>query len=185
MSVKPDIYIPPNHYWSSLKLRRSYLRSHVIFSIQALDHAPRGCCLLSTSHSLGILVLQRTGCHWQAFSYHRCSSHIRNLIHGYRYCPPRYLVTLSLSLSASFNRAYTFGPHPVVLQTTSLYHCRSTVPSSLPQSSQSLKLSSRSHPVAVYAHLRCRPLHSRHESQHPSLAGARPLERAYCHDRVT
>jgi hypothetical protein len=51
--------------------------SHVIFSIQALDHAPRGCCLISTSHSLGILVLQRTGCHWQAFSYHRCASHIR------------------------------------------------------------------------------------------------------------
>ena len=129
-------------------------------------------------------MLQLTGCPPQAFSsYHRCSSQILAVSFTvYRYCPPRYLVTLSLSLSASFNRAYTFGPHPVVLQTTSLYRCRSTVPSSLPPSSQSLKLSSRSHPVAVYAHLRCRPLHPRHESQHPSLAGARPLERAYCHE---
>jgi hypothetical protein len=31
------------------------------------------------------------------------------LIHGYRFSP-RYVVTMSLSLSASFNRAYTFGP---------------------------------------------------------------------------
>ena len=28
----------------------------------------------------------------------------------HRYCPPRYLVTLSLPLCASFNRAYTSGP---------------------------------------------------------------------------
>jgi hypothetical protein len=29
---------------------------------------------------------------------------------------------------------------------------------------------------------RCCPLQLRHESQHPSLAGAQPLERAYCHE---
>jgi hypothetical protein len=92
-------------------------------------------------------MLQLTGCSPQAFSYLRCSSHIRilvfshhvadhllyqtihvvandpafgkhlrsrsshscSLIHGY-HCPPHYLITLSLSLSASFNRAYTSGP---------------------------------------------------------------------------
>jgi hypothetical protein len=104
-----------------------------------------------------------------------------SLIHGYRFTP-RYVVTLS--------QHYRYPPrltepiplvlHPVVLQTTSLYHCRSTVASWLPPSSQSLKLSSRSYPVAV--HLRRRPLHLRHESQHPSLTGVRPLERAYCHE---
>jgi hypothetical protein len=29
---------------------------------------------------------------------------------------------------------------------------------------------------------RCRPLHPCHKSQHPSLAGAPPLERVYCHE---
>jgi hypothetical protein len=53
---------------------------------------------------------------------------VTSLIHGYCFTP-RYVVTLSLSLSSSFNRAYAFGPPPVVLQTTSLYCCRSTVPS--------------------------------------------------------
>ena len=99
----------------------------------------------------------------------------------------RYLVTLSLSLSASFNRAYTFGPSSccptnhvtlsLSLQSLRRFHQEPTL-----LSFQSLKLSSCSYPVAV--HLRRRPLHPRHESQHPSLAGARPLERAYCHEHV-
>jgi hypothetical protein len=38
-----------------------------------------------------------------------------------------------------------------------------------------------SYPVAV--HLRRRPLHLRHKSQHPSLTGVQPLGRAYCHER--
>jgi len=94
-----------------------------------------------------------------------------SLIHGYRFSP-RYVVTL-LSLPASFNRAYTytFGPSS----------CCSTNLTTPPLSSQSSKLSSRSYPVAV--HHRRRPLHLRHESQHRSLTGVRPLERAYCHER--
>jgi hypothetical protein len=75
-------------------------------------------------------------------------------------CCPTDHVTLSLSLQ-SLRR---FCQEPV------------------PPSSQALKLSSRSHPVAV--HLRRRPLHPRHESQHTSFAGAQSLERAYCHECV-
>jgi len=108
------------------------------------------------------------------------------LIHGYRYSPPRYLVTVyPLSLSASFNRAYTYiyglSSCCPTLQILSIHRCptvsRRFRPSSA--SSQSLKLSSRSHPAAV--HLRRRPLHPRHESA-SSLTGVRPLERAYCHE---
>jgi hypothetical protein len=40
----------------------------------------------------------------------------------------------------------------------------------------------RSHLAAVPHR---RPLHPRHEPQHQGLAGARPLERAYCHESVS
>jgi hypothetical protein len=67
--------------------------------------------------------------------------------------------------------------HPVVLQTMSIYHCRYSpfVAAAVISVSQViLSLSS--------CRYRCRPLHPRHKSQHLSLAGARPLERAYCHE---
>ena len=60
--------------------------------------------------------------------------------------------------------------HHVVLQISSLHRCRFSL-SSYPLA----------HPVAV--HLR-RTLPPRHELQHPSLTGVRPLERAYCHECV-
>jgi hypothetical protein len=68
-------------------------------------------------------------------------------------------------------------PHSVVLQTMSIYHCRyspfvATAVISVSQVILSL-LSCR---------CRCRPLHPRHKSQHPNLAGARTLERVYCHE---
>jgi hypothetical protein len=106
--------------------------------------------LFNFDFAFSVSMLQLTGCSPQAFSYLRCSSHIRIQVFSYvvdhllyqtiyvvtddsafgkhlrsrsshsshpvsftvyRYCPPRYLVTLSsLSLSASFNRAYTSGP---------------------------------------------------------------------------
>jgi hypothetical protein len=93
-----------------------------------------------------------------------------SLIHGYHFTP-RYVVTLSLSLSASFNQAHTFGPSS----------CCPTNPATPPPSFQSPKLSSCSYSVAVHL-LRRRPLYLRHESQHPNLTGVRPLERAYCHE---
>jgi hypothetical protein len=71
--------------------------------------------ILVFSHHLADHLLYQTihivaddpafGKHLQSRLSHSCSP-----IHGYRYCSPRYLVTLSLSLSASFNRAYTSGP---------------------------------------------------------------------------
>ena len=63
------------------------------------------------------------------------------LIHGYR-SSPRYVVTLLLSLSASFNRAYTFG----------LSSCCSTDRVALLLSLQSLRrchLSLSSYPLAL------------------------------------
>jgi hypothetical protein len=54
----------------------------------------------------------------------------------------------SLSLSASFNRAYTFGPHPVVLQITSLYHCRYTTFVASIKNPRRRHLSLSSHPLA-------------------------------------
>jgi hypothetical protein len=68
-------------------------------------------------------------------------------------------------------------PHPVVLQTMSIYPCRYSpfVAAAVISVSQViLSLSS--------CRCRCRLLHPCHKSQHPSLAGARPLERAYCHE---
>jgi hypothetical protein len=38
-----------NHYWSLKRQKLSSISS--IFGIQALDHVPHGCCLISTSHS--------------------------------------------------------------------------------------------------------------------------------------
>jgi hypothetical protein len=70
-------------------------------------------------------------------------------------------------------------PHPVVLQTMSIYHCRYSpfVAATVISVSQViLSLSS------CRCRCRCRPLHPHHKSQHLSLAGARPLERAYCHE---
>jgi hypothetical protein len=116
------------------------------------------------------------------------------LIHGYR-SSPRYVVTVitiairlvqpSLYLW-SIMLSYESRHSAAVLHSTCVpsppftsarrFRQESTL---LSTSSQSFKLSSRFHPVAV--HFR-RPLHPRHESQHQSLTGVRPLERAYCHE---
>jgi hypothetical protein len=88
--------------------------------------------------------------------------------HRYRY-PPRSTEPIPLV------------PHPVVLQTMSIYHCRYSpfVAAAVISVSQViLSLSS----CRCRCRCCCRPLHPRHKSQHSSLAGARPLERAYCHE---
>jgi hypothetical protein len=168
-----------NHYWSLKRQKLSLIprclrypssRSRSSWLLFNFDFA---FSVFSCYSSLAVL--------YKAFS--RTTAVLRTFSVSftvYRYFPAlsRHLVAIAIRL---VQPSLYLGPHPVVLQTTSLYCYRSTVPSSLPLSSQFLKLSSRSHPVAVYAHLRGRPLHPRHESQHPSLAGARPLERAYCH----
>ena len=108
------------------------------------------------------------------------SSHSCSLIHGlslfpraisspchrYRY-PPRSTEPIPLV------------PHPVVLQTMSIYHCRYSpfVAAAVISVSQViLSLSS------CRCRCCCRPLHPRHKSQQPSLSGAWPLERAHCHE---
>jgi hypothetical protein len=117
--------------WRSFMLsRRPSIRR--IFGIQGLDH---GCCSISTSDS------------W--YSYHRCSSHIQS--HS------RFIAIVLRAISSPCYR-YRYPPRstdpiPLVLILLSYRPCQSitvaTVPSSPPPSSQSLKLSSRSCPVAV------------------------------------
>src|ERR1700677_1115275 len=115
------------------------------------------------------------------------------LIHGYRYSPPRYLVTVySLSLSASFNRPYTSGHSSCCptdpVSTAVLRFLESHVAVKNPRCGHIISVSQvilsypRSH-IAVPHYRRRRP-HLRHESQHPSFAGAQPLERAYCHESM-
>jgi hypothetical protein len=117
---------------------------------------------------------------------------------------PRILRSPRLSLCAALCRhlvittrlvqpTYTFGPSsccPIDHVTLSLSLYQPFVASIKNPCRRHLSLSShplasshpRSHVVAVYPHLRCHPLHPRHESQHPSLAGTRPLEGVYCHE---
>jgi hypothetical protein len=125
-------------------------------------------------------MLQLTGCPPQAFSHTSavlCNQSYSRFIaialraisspcHRHRY-PPRSTEPIPLV------------PHPVVLQTMSIYHCCYSpfVAAAVISVSQViLSLSS------CCCCCRCRPLHPRHKSQHPSLAGAWPLERAYCHE---
>jgi hypothetical protein len=82
------------------------------------------------------------------------------LIYGYRFSP-RYVVTLSLSLSASFNRAYTFGPSsrcPMNLVTPLLFYGFSLA---YPRAYQVLH--SR-RPVSFVKNPRCHLLHLSHSS---------------------
>jgi hypothetical protein len=158
---------------------RSYPRSLIhSFSTQTLDRAAHCCSNLELSFLVS--MLQLTGCPPQAFSRTSAGlcnqSHSRLSLLSSTLC--RHLVTiticlvqLSLCLWSSF-----CCPTDHVTLLLSLYSPfgAATV------ISVSLKLSSRSHLVAVYPC--CRRLYSRHESQHPSLAGAQPLERAYCHE---
>jgi hypothetical protein len=85
---------------------------------------------------------------WQTFSIKIIAFFAPCPFHGYRYCPPRYIVTLSLLLSALFNRAYTSGPssccptdHVTLSLSLQSLHCH--------RRHLSLKLSSRTYPVAV------------------------------------
>jgi hypothetical protein len=78
------------------------------------------------------------------------------LIHGSRYCPPRYVVTLSLLLSASFNRAYTSGSTSCCL--TNLV----TPPLSYSPRAYQVLHSRRS--VAFVKNPRCHLLHLSHSS---------------------
>jgi hypothetical protein len=161
-------------------------------------------------------MLQLTGCSPQAFSYLRCSSHIRIQVFSYvadhllyqtihvvaddsavgkhlrsrsshSAHPVSFTVIAIVLRVISSTCRYRYPPrstepiplvpHPVVLQTMSIYHCRYSpfVATAVISVSQViLSLSS--------CRCRCCPLHPHHKSQHPSLAGAQPLERAYCHE---
>jgi hypothetical protein len=135
--------------------RRPLIRR--IFGIQNLDH---GCCLIPLSHFVSFTALA--------------------------ICPPRYVVTvITIAIRLVQPSLYLWSssccPTDHVTLSLSLHYLRRFHQEPTPPSSQSLKSSSRFYPVAV--HLRRRPLHPRHESQHPSLTGVRPLERAYCHER--
>jgi len=70
------------------------LRSH-IFGIQ--DHAPHSCSILtSDSRYSSCYSSSLTGCPWQAFSYHRCSSYI--CIQVFSHCVADHLSLANNSL---------------------------------------------------------------------------------------
>jgi hypothetical protein len=151
-----------------------YPRSLVlIFGIQALDHASHGCCCsISSSHSrYSCYSSQAVLCKHSprttavlrtfAVSFTVIAIALRAISSPchYRY-PPRSTEPIPIPLVL----------HHVVLQISPLHHCHFSL-SSYPLA----------HPVAI--HLR-RTLPPRHELQHPSLTGVRPLERVYCHECV-
>jgi hypothetical protein len=181
-----------------------------IFGIQALDHAPHGCCLISTSHSrypcyssqavlrkhshtsavLRTFVFKSfrmlwTICCTKQFTLLQMTPLLANIFdQDHRILrtlsPSRFIAIVLRAISSPCHR-YRYPPrstepiplvlHHDVLQILPLHRCHLSL-SSYPLA----------HPVAVHL-LRRRPLHLRHESQHRSLTGVRPLERAYCHER--
>jgi hypothetical protein len=95
----------------------SYLRcsSHIciqVFSYHVADHL-----LCQTIYVVADAFT--FGKHPRSRSSHSCIC----VIHGYRFSP-RYLVTLSLSLSASFHRAYACGPSSCCLTDLVTPRCR-------------------------------------------------------------
>ena len=122
------------------------------------------CCLIPLSYSVS----------FTSIAFPRAMSSLVYAIAIRLVQPSLYLYLRSLILLSyatdpvNPSLSYGFSPLPFVVRVISV--------------SQVILSYPRSHPVAV--HLRRRPLHPRHESQHPSLAGARPLERAYCHECV-
>jgi hypothetical protein len=158
-----------------------------------LSHFDHTTQLFNHDLSFSVSMLQLTGCPPQAFS--RTSAVLCNQSHSRLSLFPslcRHLVTIAIRLVQpslylwSIMLSYESRHSAAVLHSTCVpsppftsarrFRQESTL---LSTSSQSFKLSSRFHPVAV--HFR-RPLHPRHESQHQSLTGVRPLERAYCHE---
>jgi hypothetical protein len=170
-----------NHYWSLKRQKLSSISS--IFGIQALDHAPHGCCLISTLHSRYPCYSSRAVLRKHSRRTTRSSSHFC-LIHGLSLLSSalsRHLVIIAIAIRLVQPSIYLWSssccPTDHVTLSLSLY---SPIVAAAVISVFQVTLSLSS--CRCYAHLCCRPLHPRHKSQHPSLAGARPLERAYCHE---
>jgi hypothetical protein len=164
----PNYSNPKLGHQSAIRTSQSYLRSLVrTFSTLALDHATQ---LFNSDLLFLVSMRQLTGCPPQAFS--PTSAVIRTLSHS----------RLSLLSSALCRHCHHYRypprstePIPIPLV---LHHVVPRI-SLFPRRHLSLP----SYPLALILSLfRRRPLHPSHESQHPILAGAQPLERAYCHE---
>jgi hypothetical protein len=72
--VTPDIHIPPNHYGSLKRQKLSSISRHLRYPSSRSRFSR---LLFNLDFAFSVFMLQLTGCPSQAFSYPRCSSHIR------------------------------------------------------------------------------------------------------------